>query len=138
VRIQIALNLPRDGSTVPVVRHLCGLALQEMGATDDCVTDVQLVLSEACANVLTHGNNGDEYEVEVDIDDDACRVRVVDSGHGIHHDTAVLDVRDDGDPLREDGRGIPLMSALVNTLDFQERADRGTVVYLEKRLERAR
>lgn len=127
MRIHIALSLPRDAATVAVARHLCGLALEEMGATEESRADVQLVLSEACANVLEHAANGTEYDVEVDIDSEGCRVRVIDTGSGFEVDGS----GDASAGLREGGRGIPLMRALVDRLDFATDPDVGTIVNLE-------
>lgn len=134
MRIQIALRLPRDGATVPVVRHLCGLALEKMGTTAECVGDVKVVLSEACTNVLQHAQDGDQYEVEVDIEPDCCRIRIVDSGPGIDGVQSDGKRTSSGDAVAERGRGVPLIEALVDRLDFENKPGVGMVVHVEKQL----
>ena len=129
MELTLALTLPRDEQTVPVARHIVRNAMQQVGVEEVCVYDVELALSEACTNVLLHSGPGDEYEVRLDLEDRLGVIRVIDVGHGF--DSAKLQA---DDPLPEDerGRGLGLMQALVDRVDFTSRSEAGTIVTLEK------
>jgi serine/threonine-protein kinase RsbW len=131
MEIALALTLPRDEVTVPVARHIVRNALEEAGVEAGCAHAVEVAMSEACTNVLLHSGPGDEYDIRLDLDDERCRIRVVDVGRGF-------------DSLRppaprpgaeaERGRGLALMNALVDRVQLASRAGAGTVVTLEKSL----
>ena len=129
MELSLALTLPRDEQTVPVARHIFRNAMEQVGVEPDCVYDFELALSEACTNVLLHSGPGDQYVVRLEMEDEVGRIRVVDVGHGF--DSARLRA---GDPLpeAERGRGVGLMQALVDRVDFTSRPEAGTIVTLEK------
>lgn len=132
VEVTLALCLPRDASTIPFVRHLAKFALTEMGVTRASVADVEIALTEACANVVQHATADDEYEITLAIGDTECSIRVVDTGHGFDADSLG---HDDAHPTAEQGRGIQLMRALVDRIAFTSEPEKGTVVHLVKVLE---
>jgi serine/threonine-protein kinase RsbW len=103
--------------------------MEQVGVEETCVYDVELAMSEACTNVLLHSGPGDQYVVRLDLDDRLGLIRVIDVGHGF--DSARLQ---DEDPVLEDerGRGLGLMQALVDRVDFTSRPEAGTIVTLEK------
>jgi serine/threonine-protein kinase RsbW len=63
VAFRLALRLPRDASTVPLVRRMLAQALTTLGVADECRDDIGLILTEACANVVEHAWDADDYEV---------------------------------------------------------------------------
>jgi serine/threonine-protein kinase RsbW len=132
VEIKLALALPRDEMSVPVVRRVLKQAMDVLGVQDDVTSDIQLALTEACTNVLDHSEDGDEYEVSAGIDGEFCVIEVIDRGGGFDGSSLGLD---HAEATAEDGRGIQLMRALVDTVRFDNRPSVGTVVHLEKRLE---
>lgn len=125
----MALLLPRDARTIPVARHICREALRELGVADECVGDIEVALTEACTNVLEHSEAGDEYEVQVQLAERLCVMRVVDQGQGFDTEAPVTRAYD-----AEGGRGIKLMHALVDRVKFESRPEQGTIVHLEKAL----
>jgi serine/threonine-protein kinase RsbW len=88
-------------------------------------------MSEACTNVLLHSGPGDQYVVRLDMGDRIGRIRVVDVGHGF--DSARLQAEGPL-PEAERGRGLGLMHALVDRVQFTTRPEAGTIVTLEKSL----
>ena len=129
MELSLALTLPRDEQTVPVARHIVRNAMDQVGVEETCVYDFELALSEACTNVLVHSGPGDQYVVRLDLEDRIGVIRVIDVGHGF--DSAKLQA---DDPLAEAerGRGLGLMRALVDRVDFTSRSEAGTIVTLEK------
>ena len=131
-RINLALQLPRERASIPVVRHLTHNALAEVGVTGWVRQDVELAVTEACANVLDHAGSGDSYDVIVSVVGDTCEIRVVDVGSGFDyerfagHQPAIDE---------ESGRGIALMHAVMDSVLFTSEPDSGTVVHLVKGLD---
>jgi len=132
LNIEMRLCLPRDRGTVPFVRHICRHVLVELSVTVDCQAAVLLALTEACDNVVLHAAGDDEYEVHLEITDEECQIRIIDAGKGFDPFIAEQLV---GEATDEAGRGIMLMRALVDTLNFDSRPEAGTVVRLVKQLE---
>ena len=134
MEIVFTLCLPRDEASVPIVRHVCRDSLQMLGVLDDCIADIELAVTEACTNVLKHVAVAEgEYEVSIEIDDERCHVRVIDSA-GTDFDHAAYGVTD---PLvgAEGGRGIFLMRAMVDDLTFTSGPGDGSAVHLHKLLD---
>jgi serine/threonine-protein kinase RsbW len=128
----LMLRLPRDELSVPVARHVVRTAMEQAGVTTGCVDDVELALSEACTNVLLHAGPGDEYDVSLELPRGHCVLRVIDVGRGFD---AVAPPAPAGAQLEaERGRGLALMEALVDRVQFASRPQAGTIVRLEKRL----
>jgi serine/threonine-protein kinase RsbW len=129
MELSLALTLPRDEQTVPVARHIVRHAMEQVGVEETCVYDVELALSEACTNVLLHSGPGDQFIVRLDLEDRIGVIRVIDVGHGF--DSFRLQSEDPA-PEAERGRGLGLMQALVDRVDFTSRPEAGTIVTLEK------
>jgi len=131
VNVAFSVRLPVDAQSVPLVRGLVRQALQYLGVVDSGIDAILLALSEACANVVQHAGELDEYEVDVAIDDHVCRITVLDEGGGFDPEQ-VAAARPES-PL-EGGRGLVLMQALVDRLDFRHTEDGRHGVTLEKSL----
>jgi len=124
--------LPRDALTLPVVRHIAMCALGELGVAPTAVDDVALALTEACTNVVKHSGVDDEYEVHLVVTDNVCEISVLDAGRGFDSSTMVNEMAPGS---AEQGRGLALLSALVDGVRFESRPEAGTVVHLVKELE---
>lgn len=131
MRIDLTLNLPRDEATLPLVRHLCKFTMQEIGVAAECISDIELAITEACANVVEHSSAEDEFEVRVEMAPKRCDIRIVDTGRGFDFESFG---RDNAAADAEGGRGIQLMRALVDRVGFSSEPEKGTVVHLVKHL----
>ena len=134
VGVPLAIRLPRDERRVPVVRHLVGDALKQVGVLDDICSDIQLALSEACTNVVDHAGPGDAYEVTVTIRSDRCELRIIDIGHGFDHGSVSAPIADPDGLTAERGRGLRLMHSLVDHIELVSEPENGTLVCLVKHL----
>lgn len=133
MHLRLRLVLPSEARSVPVARKVLRHALGVLGVAPACVDDIELAISEACTNVLDHAGEHDEYTMLAGIDGDYCVVEVCDEGAGFDEPPPAPE----GiliDPDAEQGRGIQVMRALVDKLDFTMAEDRGAVVRLQKRL----
>jgi serine/threonine-protein kinase RsbW len=131
MEIGLRIRLPRDRISVPVARHVVRSAIEGIGVTAECADDIEVALSEACTNVLLHTGPGTVYDVRVDLDDECCVLRVMDMGRWFDPGSPP---DDRPAPDAEAGRGLPLMSSLVDRVEFVSKPEIGTVVHLEKRL----
>jgi serine/threonine-protein kinase RsbW len=132
VHLTLSLTLPRDEMTVPVARHVVRSSMREVGVHPNCVSDIEIALTEACTNVLQHSGPGDKYDISLSLDPSVATLRVVDSGRGFDFDS--LDGFDAGHD-DEQGRGVSLIQALVDQVRFTSIPEEGTIVHLEKELE---
>ncbi|HUL26709.1 MAG TPA: ATP-binding protein [Streptosporangiaceae bacterium] len=80
--VKFCLVFPREALSVPVMRHVLGDTLRDLGADDDGVADLLLAVTEACSNVVRHGGPGQRYEVLASVGRGGCEVQVVNSGRG--------------------------------------------------------
>jgi serine/threonine-protein kinase RsbW len=129
VNISFSVRLPVDAHSVPLARGMLRQALEHLGVVESGIEEIVLALTEACANVVQHAGEQDEYQVDVAIDDHVCRISVLDNGEG-------FDVSATPTPLSplEGGRGLILMRALVDRLQFKDAEDGRHRVILEKQL----
>ena len=126
--ISFSVRLPRDARSLPLMRGLLRQALEHLDTPT--IEEIVLALTEACANVVQHAGEHEEYQVDVDITDDTCRISVLDEGHGFDFEKATVP---EGAPL-EAGRGLVLMKALVDELQFVRAEDGRHRVELVKKL----
>jgi serine/threonine-protein kinase RsbW len=131
VKIDFTVTLPVDAQSVPLVRGLVRQALEHLEVVAGGIEEVVLALTEACAHVVHHAGDQEEYQVDVSIDDHVCRISVLDDGPGFDVDS--IAAATPPSPL-DGGRGLVLMRALVDELDFRETADGRHGVFLEKSL----
>jgi serine/threonine-protein kinase RsbW len=134
VNVRLSLFLPRDSASVPMARRVLSTALDTVGVTDECRTDILLALAEACANAVAHATPADSYQVTVRIDDAECQIEVVDAGAGFDYEAPRSD---DAPVLAESGRGLYIIRSLADDFDLRPNSPTGTLVRFVKRLERA-
>lgn len=131
MNVAFSVRLPVDAQSVPLVRGLVRQSLQFLGVVGTGIDEVVLALSEACANVVKHAGEHEEYQVDVTIDDHVCRITVLDDGDGF--DVEAAGAARPESPL-DGGRGLLLMQALVDRLAFRHTEDGRHGVLLEKAL----
>ncbi|GAA3446712.1 ATP-binding protein [Planomonospora venezuelensis] len=125
----IALRLPRDAASVPVIRQMLDSSLDALGVQRQIREDIQLMLSEACSNVIKHAAASDDYMVRTELCHDRCIIKVVDAGQGFDFTGT-----HQAPPSAESGRGLQIMEALADKIRFDRREEKGSIVCLEKEL----
>jgi serine/threonine-protein kinase RsbW len=132
--IELHLTLPRDARYVPVLRNVAGSLMRSLEVPEESVDDVAIALSEACGNVIRHAAGTDQCGVVLTVATASCEIEVRDLGPGF--DRARMDAAQRGDideiEGAEDGRGLRLLQALMDELQFV-RDDDTTRVRLLKR-----
>jgi serine/threonine-protein kinase RsbW len=129
-RLDLCVQLPRETVSVPVVRRLAAHALRAFGVHEEDVEDVQLAITEACANVIDHAAETDSYEVRIELAADRCAITVLDQGTGFD----AGEVSHTPEDHSEGGRGLTLMRALVDNLAFRSEPRAGAEVHMVKSL----
>jgi serine/threonine-protein kinase RsbW len=130
VHIEISLSLPRERESVSAVRRIVAGAMAEVGVEPSCAADVELALTEGCANVVRHATSTDRYRVTFQLDRRAAKIVIADSGKGF----ALNGARHMAAALSEGGRGLALMEMLMDEADFRVEEGRGTRVSLTKQI----
>jgi GAF domain-containing protein/anti-sigma regulatory factor (Ser/Thr protein kinase) len=123
---RLVARWPAEKSALAGVRRVLRRWLLAHGASEDETFDITVASQEACANAVEHayGPGRRSFSLEATIDGGRVRVTVSDDGQwrpprGTHR-----------------GRGLPLMHALMETVDLRQ-SEAGTMVVLERTLGRA-
>jgi len=129
MRMSVRLNLPREVDSVPAVRKLLRAALAMLHVDRQAGADLEIALTEACANVVSHATGADKFEVRLDVAADRCAIDVLDNGAGF--DTTELD---GSAPVAasERGRGLYLIRALSDNVRMHSSPRRGSLIHFEK------
>jgi serine/threonine-protein kinase RsbW len=127
MRISVRLNLPREVDSVPAVRRLLRCALSAFHVNREDGDDLELALTEACANVVRHATGADGIEVRLDVAEDRCAIDVADNGVGFDADAVA-----DPEPSSERGRGLFLIKALSDNVRMQSTPRSGSLIHFEK------
>ncbi|MEW1658376.1 MULTISPECIES: ATP-binding protein [unclassified Streptomyces] len=142
-----SLHLRREAASVPLARRLLLGAMETAGVDPDICYDLAVALSEACANAVEHGGDAtDDYRVTAYIDGETCRIEVTDSGPGFRRTAPPHTAADRALPApasvptpvqapgyAEDGRGLFLIEALTDHVQYRNRTGRhGAVVSFDK------
>jgi len=123
--IELRLTLPRDARYVSVLRNVAGSFLRGLDVPEESVDDVGIALSEACGNVIRHASGTDEYGVVLTVASESCEIEVFDLGPGFDRTALAAVGRGSADRTftAEDGRGLELLQALMDDLQFVRDAD---------------
>lgn len=131
MQLEVRLLLPQESETLVLIRATVTDALGKLGVTPECVEDIRLAVNEACTNVIDHAGS-DEYEVRIQVDDERCQIRVINSG-GCFDAASLTGVMPDVHSER--GRGVAIMQAVMDQVSFVSEPEAGTMVHLSKALD---
>ena len=122
------LEIPSDPTQLGQMRRDLGSWLREAGAAGEVVEVIQMACHEACSNAIEHGYSFGEGVLTVDAELEQGRVilTVRDRGHWIE--------RGDGGPPRYRGNGLPLMNALMDSVELTHENGDGTAVRMSRSL----
>jgi anti-sigma regulatory factor (Ser/Thr protein kinase) len=116
--VQCTIRLPHEVERVTAFRHEVDRALlDDLGVSARDRADVGLLVSEVCANVMSHLARGDQYEISVLADALACVVEVHDAIAGRRR------VADPSNALAESGRGLQVVAAVAATVQVYDDED---------------
>ncbi|HEX2084207.1 MAG TPA: SpoIIE family protein phosphatase [Solirubrobacteraceae bacterium] len=116
---RLKLELVGEPAALSSFRQSLRRWLSELGADDEEIQDVTMACNEACQNAIEHayGLSAEPFDVELSRDDDGG-VRIAVRDRGGWRETSSEDR----------GRGLPLMRALMDDVDIEQRPTGSTVV----------
>jgi serine/threonine-protein kinase RsbW len=126
----LKFSIPGKPEYLSVVR-LAISSIANCAAFDlESIEDIKVAVSEACMNVVRHGNANDVcYDVECTIEKDRFTVLVSDSCGGYN-----LEGYSDPclDEPKENGLGIFIIKALMDEVDIYSKVGEGTKITMVK------
>jgi len=121
---RLTLRFQTDPRCATLLRDRLALWLDELGAQAEVVFDIEVAANEAFANALEHPHQLTADRVDVDATSDDGMVTIVVRDYG---SWAPGDARENG------GHGLPLMRALMDSVDVDAKLD-GTSITLRRHL----
>jgi serine/threonine-protein kinase RsbW len=132
-QLELQLTLPRDARYVGILRRMADSLLRGLDVPGASVDDVAVALSEACGNVIRHAEGTDEYGLRLSVEAHQCSIEVCDLGPGFDADAMAEDAAAlDEVAAAEDGRGLQLLQALMDDLEFVRGEDTTTVRLIKR------
>jgi serine/threonine-protein kinase RsbW len=128
MRMTVRLDLPRETGSVSAVRRLLRCALSVLHVDRASRDDLEIAITEACANVVNHAA-GETFEVSLQVAEDRCTIDVLDRGDGFDPDAVGTEAPGAGS---ERGRGLFLIRALSENVRLQSVPRRGSLIHFEK------
>jgi len=134
----IRLDIPSRLEMLETAGAVVDQVAKAVGFDEDSRHDILAAVRESLVNAIVHGNRGDgarRVTLDLALDGGGLEIRVRDEGRG-------FDPNRLPDPLalenlcKSSGRGILLMKALMDAVDFRRPRSGGTEVTLRKRLAR--
>ena len=132
----VKLVIPSEIRLIDLV-HAASEKMAELAGLDaDEALNVGLAVREAVINAMLHGNRQDpklDVNVTLSTDSDHLTAVVADQGNGFARDETP-DPTEEANLLRNSGRGLLMMEAFVDSVQFRKLDDGGTEVTMIKRL----
>lgn len=127
--MQFSFEIPSTSQKVEWAREHIVERAKKSGFSNDDVAHVKLVLTEALANALHHGNGDDPAKrimIESEITEDFIEVAVQDEGQGFDP-AGVPDPTLPENLEKPSGRGLLLMRTFMDEVAFNEKGNRVTM-----------
>lgn len=115
MRLTMTTSLPQQPSSLGEARRILAVLLSLTAAEEQARDHLAVVLTEACANVVQHGDLGCTIDLHVVIESGTCVLEV--GNRGRRPDGAPLPSRPP-DPAQLHGRGLPLIASLSDSAQF--------------------
>lgn len=134
--IDVDIKVPNQTRYLCLIGHIgenVARALKHYsGDREKLAYDLNLVLTEAMANAITHANEGDpskEVHIEIAIADQQLALRVYDHGQGFDISQFAMPRH----PLAEGGRGVYIIQTVMDEVEYRPTGD-GHVLEMKKNL----
>jgi anti-sigma regulatory factor (Ser/Thr protein kinase) len=123
--LSIQLELPDEAESVPLCRHTVSRTLALLKVDGELAANLELALSEATGNVVSHAyqHPGHRYRVSLKFFADRIQLRVEDDGCGLEQEAVP-----EPDLKRLGGRGLWLIEQLAAFLSISQRSGGGCVL----------
>ena len=126
--------IPSSLDYLPKVDEYVEGKLKKLGVDEDRLADIAVSVTEAVTNAVLHGNKNDlKKKVQIKLKADSSRVEITveDEGNGFNPESIQSPI-EEGNVLKEAGRGIFILKSLMDKVDFIVMPQKGTVVKMTK------
>ena len=134
--ISVKLVISSEIRLIDLVHAASEKMAEVVGFDDDEALNVGLAVREAVINAILHGNRRDpdlKVGITLTIDQGELRAKVTDEGNGFDHQRTP-DPTKGVNLMSDSGRGLLLMQAFVDRIEFKNGPGGGTEVTMIKRL----
>ncbi|UCZ54697.1 anti-sigma F factor [Bacillus shivajii] len=142
MRNKMELSFSALSENESFARVTVGAFVAQLDPTMDELTELKTVVSEAVTNAIIHGYHEDTegmVYLEVELEEDVVRLRIVDKGVGIHNvDEAKQPLYTSKPELERSGMGFTIMENFMDEINIESEPMIGTTVTLVKRLSKQR
>jgi anti-sigma regulatory factor (Ser/Thr protein kinase)/ligand-binding sensor protein len=114
---ELSFSLPPDPAALFGVRRRIRTHLQLSPLDPNQIDDVVLAIEEACTNAIRHSGSLEDVDIRLAFDGQVIEVMVRDHGQGF--DASLFNPDELPDPMAEGGRGLFLISRLMDHLDIE-------------------
>lgn len=113
LRPELALHMPADQDTLPLVRQAVRSLGETVDADVEALEDAELAVTEACANAVEHAydDQGGDVAVTLVPEDSLLRAGVADRGVGMSQSARA--------GANGRGFGLPLIESIATRVEFQ-------------------
>lgn len=125
-----SIEIPSVMSEAVRVQRIVLHEVVQQGFDDQAQFAIRLALDEALANAIHHGNADDPAKrvvIHYHVDEKKCEIRVQDEGAGFDPQR-VPDPTQPENLSRPNGRGVMLMRAYMNDVEFSQAGNEVTLV----------
>lgn len=133
--LSMRLDIASEIRLVDAVHSAVEAAGKLAGFDPDEALNLGLAVREGVINAIKHGNGADPRRrvgIELEGHDDGVRIRILDEGPGFDP-AAAPDPTAEENLLTPEGRGLLMMRAFVDDVEFDRREGRGMELVLTKR-----
>lgn len=126
---KITVTIPSNLEELTTIEKLSNDIADKMGLSEDQHDNLSIAVTEAVGNAIVHGNKKDpkkKVRIQVEIKKDRVKIAVTDQGKGFKPDE-LADPLDPENLLRESGRGIFILKALMDDVSWKF-TDEGTTL----------
>jgi serine/threonine-protein kinase RsbW len=122
------LTIKSETDQLTDVRQFVSDRAREHGFVDDDVNKIAIAVDEACTNIIKHGYNfSPDHAIDIEIRRDAGNFEITIADTGKRFDPksiATPDMKEYLSHYRRGGLGVYLMKRIMDTVEFDTRADR--------------
>jgi serine/threonine-protein kinase RsbW len=122
------IEIPSNLDFLPKVDQFIERKLKKLKISRDQLVDIAISVSEAVTNAVIHGNKSDinkKVRVSLILEPTAVEIWVEDEGAGFDPD-GVASCLEDENLLKHTGRGILILKALMDVLEYDCDSESGT------------
>jgi serine/threonine-protein kinase RsbW len=128
------ITIPSSLDYLPKVDEYMEAKLRKLGVDKNKLADIAISVTEAVTNAVVHGNKNDlkkKVFIKLKADSSQVQITVEDEGNGFDPESIGSPI-DEGNLLKEAGRGIFILKSLMDKVEFMVYPQKGTMVKMIK------